>query len=178
MLRVLNQFWENPNGKGLPALELFLYHIYALGQAMSLVPYQSIQLSGREDVVGDQGNATNPILVSNARMHVWAWGLGGRTSRLGVGIAVCGCICVVARVVLGVYLGFRKEVSPTEIVVAALQGGSCGDLMRDEGAAKRLGSVRLRIKDCDGGSLGGGSCEKVRRRGVRFERPWLGSEEP
>ncbi len=100
-----------------------------VGQAMSMVNYHT-----NPPKPGDRINPDRPVFVNYAQLHVWAWGLSRRISKLGVAIAICGCVCVVARVLLG-YLVPRKRYSPVELVVAALQYQLDGDFkgtgMRD-----------------------------------------------
>lgn len=65
-------------------------------------------------------NAVYPVLSRNAKLYVWAYGLGSRTSKLGVVVALLGVAVVLAQLVLG-FIDRRKYRSPTQLLVAALE---------------------------------------------------------
>lgn len=82
---------------------------------MSMVNYHYNLPDPREETLAEY-----PVFDSYAQIHVWAWGLSRRISKLGVAIAICGCICVVGKVLLGCLVP-RRHHSPVELIVAALQ---------------------------------------------------------
>ena len=115
--RTLRLYWDDPSD--LNTLQLFFYHIYPLGQAMSMVNYNHTNPPDLDQTAPLHQN-TDPahqVFVTYAQLHVWAWGLGGRTSKLGVVITIAGCVCVVARLFLGIFYA-RREHSPVEILMA------------------------------------------------------------
>ena len=114
--RILQLYWHDPSD--LNTLQLFFYHIYPLGQAMSMVNYyHSAPDPEQTPAAQKKADPGHLILVKYAQLHVWAWGLSGRTSILGVVIAIAGCVCVVARVFLGLFHA-RREHSPVKILMA------------------------------------------------------------
>lgn len=121
--RVLRLYWDDPSD--LNTLQLFLYHMYSLGQAISMVNYHYTRYQTAPDPSETttsshkkkEPDPAHRIFVIYAQLHVWAWGLSGRTSILGVVITIAGCMCVVARLLLGVGHA-RREHSPVEMLMA------------------------------------------------------------
>lgn len=117
--RVLRLCWDDPSE--INTLQLISYHVYPLGQAMSMVNYHFHQQTTPDpsqtpsSSYKEEADPAHPIFVTYAQLHVWAWGLSGRTSKLGVVIAIAGCICVVVRLLLGIGHA-RREHSPVEIL--------------------------------------------------------------
>lgn len=140
----LRNYFSDPTSD-LYTLELFLYHIYSLGQALSLIPYNytlpssfsppsTPSTSQTHFKNQKQSTSPNPTLTTSAQLHVWAWSLSARTSKLGVVITCAGCVCVVARVALGVFCA-RREHSAVEMLMAVEREGD-GDR---EGGGSRCG---------------------------------------
>lgn len=137
----LQLYWSDPSD--LHTLQLFFYHIYPLGQALSLVPYHHTPPNPSQTPPSQSQNPdpAHPTLHTSAQLHVWAWSLSGRTSKLGVVIALAGCVCVLARLVLGLCHA-RREYSPVEMVMSLEHDGGLtrgghsgrrGEGMREEG---------------------------------------------
>lgn len=136
------------------ALQFLFYHIYALGQGMSMVNYVSSPLSPSS--AQHPIDPDHPVFATWAQIHVWAWGLQARTSILGVVIAIAGCVVVIARIVLGLCMP-RRGHSPVELFAAALEyraerEGAFGGLQRD----RDVGRVGFQVRDGEGveGRLG------------------------
>jgi hypothetical protein len=92
--------------------------------------------------VASSGNANTqyPILARNARLYVWAYGLGSRTSKLGVVVVLLGVVVVLAQLVLG-FIDRRKYRSPTQLLVAALEhtpSNEFADVEHDETKVARM----------------------------------------
>lgn len=98
--------------------EFIFLHTYATGQAMSLVNYWYINATTADSSV--HADADHPYLYHFTTLHVWAFGLSGRTSRLGVAVVLAGSFCVLVRLVLGFSM-LRHEHSPVELFAAALE---------------------------------------------------------
>lgn len=97
--------------------EFVFLHTYALGQAMSMVNYYVINATTADPSVVD---AEHPNLYHFCTLHVWAYGLSGRTSRLGVAVVLAGSFCVLVRLLLGFSM-LRHEHSAVELFAAALE---------------------------------------------------------
>ena len=98
--------------------EFIFLHTYSIGQAMSMVNYLWINATTADSSV--HADADHPYLYHYNTLHVWAFGLSGRTSRLGVAVVLAGSFCVLVRLVLGCAM-LRHEHSPVELFVAALE---------------------------------------------------------
>jgi len=132
---------------------MFFYHVYALGQAMSMVNYYHFPpTSGQTPESQEATDPDRPIFTTWAQLHVWAWGLDGRLSKFGVVITVLGCICVIARVVLGLCVA-RREYSAVEILVAALEQKPEGVFEGME-RERDMARVRYMVRDESDGRLG------------------------
>lgn len=98
-------------------IEFFTLHTYALGQAMSMVNYHVVSAATADPFVVD---VDHPYLYHFCTLRVWAWGLNGRTSWLGVVVVLAGSVCVLFRLVLGLATP-RHEHSVVELFAAALE---------------------------------------------------------
>ena len=92
---------------------------------MSLIPVmQTLSMIDHSTVLANQTSQKpdqdHPMLQRNARMYVWAYGLGSRTSYLGAAVAILGCLVVVWQFALGL-TDRRRYRSPTQLIVAALE---------------------------------------------------------
>lgn len=149
----LRDYYADPTSD-LHTLQLFLYHIYTLGQALSLIPY-SYTLPPPPPSSSSSSSTTpysNPTLTTSAQLHVWAWSLSARTSKLGVVIACAGCVCVVARLALGV-LHKGREHSAVEVLMAIERDGD-GVGMEEGEREREMARLRCRVRE-DGGGGGG-----------------------
>ena len=95
-----------------------------------------------------EGDPHHPIFITWAQLHVWAWGLSAKTSKLGVVITICGCVIVLGKVLLSIYLIGRGDShhSPTELVTAALQHVP-DDAFEGLGGENEKARVRYIIKE-------------------------------
>jgi hypothetical protein len=94
-------------------------------------------------------DVNKPVLTRNARIYVWAYGLGSRTSYLGVAVAIAGALVVVWQFVLG-FFDRRRYRSPTQLVVAALEHSPRGEFEGKQHDEKAMARVRFHIKDDSG----------------------------
>ena len=132
--QTLRNYYADPSND-LNTLQLFLYHIYTLGQAISLIPYDYTTPTPLPSATNTNQNS-KPVLTSSAHLHVWAWSLSARTSKLGVVIASAGCVCVLAQVAVRGLFARRREVSGVEMLMGMMKeggheretggGGGCG----------------------------------------------------
>ncbi|MCJ1470157.1 hypothetical protein MMC07_008802 [Pseudocyphellaria aurata] len=99
-------------------LEFIFLHTYAIGQAMSMVNYYSVNATEADPSV--HPDADHPVLYRFCTLRVWMFGLNGRTSRLGVAVVLAGSVCVLLRLLLG-FSFVRHEHSPVELFMAALE---------------------------------------------------------
>ncbi|MCJ1468925.1 hypothetical protein MMC07_007555 [Pseudocyphellaria aurata] len=98
--------------------EFKLLHTYAIGQAMSMINYHFINATKADPSV--HPDADHPYLYHFCTLHVWAFGLTGRTSRLGVAVVLAGSVCALLRLLLG-FSVVRHRHSPVELFAAALE---------------------------------------------------------
>lgn len=163
--RTLRRYWDDPSD--LNTLQLFFYHIYPLGQAMSMVNYRYTPVppdhvqTPAASYSQKSSNPPRPTLTTSTQQHVWAWSLSGRTSKLGVVIAIAGCVCVLARVLLGL-VHARREHSPVEILMALEHDDWRGSAGERVGVGEReMARLRYRLFEERGG---GGRARFVRER--------------
>ncbi|KAI4172656.1 MAG: hypothetical protein LQ343_003396 [Gyalolechia ehrenbergii] len=124
LIRVLPAAYDTDFTDGDSVLDystFSLIHTYALGQSLSLVPYSfSPPPSSMEAKEAAKDKNVHPVLHTWATMHVWAYGLRGRTSKLGVAVVVLGSLCVLARFFIGHRIGI-SGMSTVEFLVGAFQ---------------------------------------------------------
>ncbi|KAL8760756.1 MAG: hypothetical protein Q9184_003082 [Pyrenodesmia sp. 2 TL-2023] len=124
-----------------------LLHIYALGQALSMVNYYSTSAPtdplSREAKDADKDKVNHPIFRTWATVHVWAYGISGRTSILGVTVVLLGSVCVLARFFLGLMTGIQER-STVEVLAAAFEHRHQGEFegLEEEG---HLAKVRYQM---------------------------------
>ncbi|KAL8827073.1 MAG: hypothetical protein Q9170_007158 [Blastenia crenularia] len=124
----------------------YLIHTYSLGQSLSLVPYTStpaLNSTSTVDKEADKDKNVRPILRTWATVHVWAYSISGRTSRLGVVVVMVGSLCVIARFVMGLATGITER-STVEVLAAAFEHRHQGEF---EGLQEEthLAQVRYQI---------------------------------
>lgn len=103
-------------------------HMYTLGQALSLVPYTTTpppSLAEAEQANKDKN--VHPVLHTWATTHVWAYGISGRTAKLGVAVVSLGALCVLARFLVGIRIGI-SGLSTVEVLAAAFEHRHQGEL--------------------------------------------------
>lgn len=64
-----------------------------------------------------------PTFVAYAQLHAWAWGLSGRTSKVGLVITFAGYMCVDASLKLGIGHA-RQEHSPVLLESSGANSGT------------------------------------------------------
>ena len=119
---------------------------------MSIIPYANNSVgaeaptsSSSKTNKGEGKDKEHPTLHTWATRHVWAYGINAsRTSKLGVTVVSMGVACVIFRLILGLTLG-KREHSPVELFVAALEHQPSGefDVSREAGGG-RTGTMRER----------------------------------
>ena len=114
--------------------------------ALSMVDHSTVKVDDPAAVANkDPGR---PLLTRHARLYVWAFGIGSRTSWLGAIVSIIGCIVVVAQVILG-FTDRRRYRSPTQLLVAALEHAPRGEFANKGHDEKELARVRFHIQDDD-----------------------------
>ncbi|KAL8685764.1 MAG: hypothetical protein Q9218_007556 [Villophora microphyllina] len=160
LIRVLPAFWKvwggNYDGEDVDLYDLYefeLLHLYALGQSLSMVNYYATDPpahpSPNQKKELEKDKVHHPILHTYATIHVWAYGLSGRTSKLGVTVVILGCACVLARLILGISTGVQER-STVEVLASMFEHRHQGEFegLEEEG---HLAKVRYRIvEDGDG----------------------------
>ena len=89
--------------------------------------------------------ADYPVLTRNARLYVWAYGLGSRTSKLGVVVVLLGVMVVLAQLVLG-SIDRRKYRSPTQLLVAALEHTPSNEFANVEHDELKVARMRFHVQ--------------------------------
>lgn len=99
--------------------KLFLIlQTYSLGQSMSMVNYFWGNATHPDGTVPN--DADHPLLSRWTTLRVWAYGISGRTAKLGVAVVSAGAFCVLLRFVLGFLMRAHNH-PPVELFVAALE---------------------------------------------------------
>ncbi|MCJ1405875.1 hypothetical protein MMC11_009105 [Xylographa trunciseda] len=91
-------------------------------QAMSMVPYSFSPPTASDSSV----DSTHPLLQRNARLYVWAYGFGTRTSYLGLACTSLGIICVLIRTAILLATSHRQRTA-VELVVSAMEHRPSGE---------------------------------------------------
>lgn len=117
-------------------------------QTLSLVDHSTKFRTETDQVV----DVDHPLLQRHARMSVWAYKLGSRTSYMGAAVGILGCVVVIAQAILG-FIDRRRYRSPTQLLVAALEHAPRGEFEGKQHDEKAMASVRFHIQD-DGNHSG------------------------
>lgn len=95
------------------AYEFFSLNLFAIAQTMSLISYESTILN--KTTAYDKNK--DKVLYNWVTRRVWAYGLGTRTSRLGVAVVCVGMVTVVFRVIFAVY-NYRPKDDLVQLAVS------------------------------------------------------------
>ncbi|MCJ1464636.1 hypothetical protein MMC07_003249 [Pseudocyphellaria aurata] len=87
------------------SFEFYSLNLFAIAQTMSLISYESDD----PNHLAVTDKTVNHVLYNWVNRRVWAYGLGTRTSRLGVAVVCTGMITVVFRVICAVYNYHHKD---------------------------------------------------------------------
>jgi len=124
-------------------------HTYIMTQSLSMVNYK--YTNDTASAPGDSKGleSAQPLLSKWATLRVWAYGLTGRTAKLGVVVTTLGCICVLLRLILAIALRIRHEHSTVELFVAALEHHPTNEFehLEDE---RKMAKVRYIMEDGQG----------------------------
>lgn len=118
---------------------------YPLGYVSLLPIIQTLSLVDYTTQDDGVDNSDHPKLTRNAKMYVWAYGLGSRTSKLGLAVASFGIVVVLIQVVLG-FVDRRKYRSPTQLLVAALEHVPAGEFRGIEHNEAKVAKMRFRVQ--------------------------------
>ncbi|KAL8769557.1 MAG: hypothetical protein Q9209_004488 [Squamulea sp. 1 TL-2023] len=155
IVKVLSRVLPKTYEKGLAAsegIEFFLLHFYALGQALSMVNHYSYGIP--EDPNSKSAKAADkdkehPIFRAYATIHVWAYSLSGRTSKLGVAVVSLGAIAVIARFLIGLTTTYQER-STVQVLTAAFEHRHQGEFEGLE-EENHLAKVRYRVMEDEEG---------------------------
>lgn len=147
LIEVLPGTYNSSLGSKDDTIEFSILHIYALGQALSMVNYYNYSApadpTSQETIQADKDKIIHPIFRTWATTHVWAYGLSGRTSKLGVVVVLLGSVCVLARLFLGLATGIQER-STVEVLAAAFEHRHEGEFEGLE-ETSHLAKVRYQI---------------------------------
>ncbi|KAL8804119.1 MAG: hypothetical protein Q9182_002752 [Xanthomendoza sp. 2 TL-2023] len=132
--------------KSLSGIEFIFLHMYALGQSLSMVNYYTSNAPAAGSKAAQQHateDKAHPVFQSYATIHVWAYGLSGRTSILGVAVVTLGAACVLVRFAIGLATGIQER-STVEVLAAAFEHRHQGEFEGLEEEA-HLAKVRYQI---------------------------------
>lgn len=149
LARVIADIYSSP-----PSPEIFyqndgfvLFYLYTLTQTLSIINYD--YSNDTSPLSSNAAEEAQPVFKRWATLRVWAYGLRDRTSKLGLVVAVLGCICVILRAVLALALRIRHEYSTVELLAAALEHQPTHefDHLSDE---SQMAKVRYILEDGQG----------------------------
>ncbi|KAL8903675.1 MAG: hypothetical protein Q9171_007319 [Xanthocarpia ochracea] len=107
----------------ISAIEFMFLHFYALGQSLSMVNHHTYDVPAdpktRQAKEADK-DKYHPIFRTYATIHVWAYGISGRTAKLGIAVVSLGAVCVIARFLIGLRIGIQER-STVEMLAAAFE---------------------------------------------------------
>lgn len=104
--------------RGNDSYPLDIVALLPVMQTLTLIDFNTEKAA--PGVTFQNARADHPLLVRHAKMYVWAYGLGSRTSKLGFTVALLGVCVVLIQIVFGL-VDRRKHRSSTQLLVAALE---------------------------------------------------------
>ena len=125
---------------------------YFFTQITSIIPYDARNLTAEPlPAHHPPTDKDHPILKMWASRRVWAYGItGSRSSKLGVAVAILGVVCVLLRLTLGLIAG-KREHSPVELMVAALEHHPTGEFDGIRGNVSAMAKVRYVMEEDEEG---------------------------
>lgn len=130
-------------------LEFALLHIYMMTQSLSLINFE--YTNDTSSAPGDSKGlkVAEPLLHKWSTIRVWAYGITGRTAKLGVVVVILGCVCVLLRLILALALRIRHEHSTVELFVAALEHHPTNEF-ENISEEKKLAKIKYVMDDGQG----------------------------
>jgi hypothetical protein len=113
-------------------------------ETLSLIDFRTEEYANSK-LAPSNADAKHPHLTRNARLYVWAYGLGSRTSKLGVVVVLLGVAVVLAQLVLG-FIDGRKYRSPTQLLVAALEHTPSNEFANVEHDEAKVARMRFHVQ--------------------------------
>ena len=141
MLVPYNDTSTDPNQE-----EFYFIYLYSMAQSLSFVNYYYTEDPVAVTAAAKAKDKSQPVFHTWATLRVWAYGLSGRTPKLGVAVAIAGCICVLLRLILSSALRIRHELSTVELFVAALEHHPTQEFDNVDDEAK-MAKVRYIMQD-------------------------------
>ena len=147
---ILHFLIENPNENfdigpnSMPYLKRDILALTTVMQTLSLIDHSTTLTN--DTSTASEDDPVHPRLTRYAQMYVWSFGLGSRTSFLGVIVAIAGAVVVVWQFLLGIF-DRREYRSPTQLLVAALEHSPQGEFSNKRHDEKEMSRVRFHIKD-------------------------------
>ena len=128
--------------------EFNLQNMFIFAQALSMVDFTTINTT---EIKIANSDPDHPIFPAHVSLRVWAYGIESRTSKLGVAVALFGCLCVFFRSVLHIIT--RTEQRTTlEVIAAALECDNEGEFEGMESETE-IAKVKFRISATDEGKM-------------------------
>jgi hypothetical protein len=151
MAQSLASMFDNYQGSGLGAAQFYFYflHIYTITQSLSMINYEFTSNTTSTPSDSQGLGSAQPLLSKWSTLRVWAYGLTGRTAKMGVVVTGLGCICVLLRLILALALRIRHEHSTVELFVAALEHHPTNEFENLDDESK-MARVRYIMEDGDG----------------------------
>ena len=143
-----------------------LLHLYSVAQSVSMVRYEYVNYNESDFRVPLPKGAR--VLHKSALRKVWAYGLGSRSSKFSVIVAIMGLSCTVLRPLIALFSRDRRKArQPVDFLAAALkyqyrdefeeldriddEASSDGRTVRE--VEKKVARVRFRLGEDESGSL-------------------------
>lgn len=172
IITALNGAVNSPIPANISALDEYsdmnlftIQHNFILLQALTLTNY-NVTTDGPA-ASAKSHDPSHPTLKVYAQLHVWAYGISLRTSKVGIAVALFGCLCVIARIVVS-FVFPVPSTSLLELFTAAMQHKYEGEFEDLDGEI-RLAKVRFRVRVDDKGGVTFMSPSKRGRKGERTE---------
>jgi len=151
MAQSLTSMFNNYQGshRGAAQYYFILLHIYSITQSLSMINYEYTNDTASIPSDSQGLGSAQPLLSKWSTLRVWAYGLTGRTAKMGVVVTGLGCICVLLRLFLALALRIRHQHSTVELFVAALEHHPTNEFEHLDDESK-MAKVRYIMEDGDG----------------------------
>jgi hypothetical protein len=138
----------NPNATDSVMDLLVLQHFFVTAQGLTLIPYDTTPVPTSPSA-SQKPTPAHPIFKVSLTLRVWAYGLGSRTSKLGLAVALTGIAIVLFRSFMGLFVRINRK-RTLELFAAALEHEGISGGFSGLKSEREVNEVRFRSSTREG----------------------------